>query len=585
MSDTTTGKNTFSTKTDAKPFIPSGQRQNNLAKNAPSFFPIYRQQNENDAVPTDYLNATPFYPSTTSLQSSYRYDDSADNYDQDGQDAYYYYQDNPLNIPFTFPPPSKKTVRSCFIPSSIQKYYEMETAAIINQEPPSDPRYKQIPPRYNSLKELSSAESDNITGSFGYLSSSYKVIDSQDGNPYMIRRFERVRTSGELVNSVLQTWKNISHPNIVSLTDCYIYNGALLFVHDYYPNAMSIRQKYMVENASKLTEDLLWCILIQLLSAIYLIHTQHLACRCINEMYILETGRNRFRIGSCGINDILDPKTNINEEQSRDMFQLAQMILTLGCIGNNQVNMKIFSSNYGSELVGIISQMWNNKPISCYQALNMATPQVIRALNSTFSASDFLSNCLGREINNSIYLRMLIKLGYINERPSFASNPRWSETGDRYLLKLFRDYLFHQEDDQGVANMDIGHIFDTLSKLEIGSEESIALHSRDGKNLLVCTYADIKRSLDSTFEELRSNSNFSDLRLSSSNRIPKRTMINQTISNTIPISIQSSIPTSLSPNPMVSPVSGVVASIPRYTDIPYQQNTMAYASQDHWANY
>ena len=40
--------------------------------------------------------------------------------------------------------------------------------------------------------------------------------------------------------------------------------------------------------------------------------------------------------------------------------------------------------------------------------------------------------------------RLLIKLGFINERPEHRRDDRWSETGDRYMLKLFRDYVFHQ---------------------------------------------------------------------------------------------------------------------------------------------
>eukprot|EP01043_Picozoa_sp_COSAG02_P025315 COSAG02_NODE_1418_length_12720_cov_20.079629_3_plen_54_part_00 len=38
----------------------------------------------------------------------------------------------------------------------------------------------------------------------------------------------------------------------------------------------------------------------------------------------------------------------------------------------------------------------------------------------------------------------MVKLGFINERPEHNRDERWSETGDRYMLKLFRDYVFHQ---------------------------------------------------------------------------------------------------------------------------------------------
>jgi len=38
------------------------------------------------------------------------------------------------------------------------------------------------------------------------------------------------------------------------------------------------------------------------------------------------------------------------------------------------------------------------------------------------------------------------KLGFINEIPEFARGFQWSETGDRYIIKLFRDYVFHLAD-------------------------------------------------------------------------------------------------------------------------------------------
>jgi PAB-dependent poly(A)-specific ribonuclease subunit 3 len=41
----------------------------------------------------------------------------------------------------------------------------------------------------------------------------------------------------------------------------------------------------------------------------------------------------------------------------------------------------------------------------------------------------------------------------------------WSETGDRYMLKLFRDYLFHQIDSSGVPWIDMAHIIQCLNKV------------------------------------------------------------------------------------------------------------------------
>lgn len=61
--------------------------------------------------------------------------------------------------------------------------------------------------------------------------------------------------------------------------------------------------------------------------------------------------------------------------------------------------------------------------------------------------------------------RLLVKLGFINERPEFESDPSWSETGDRYLLKLFRDYVFHQVYEDGSPVIDFAHVIECLNKV------------------------------------------------------------------------------------------------------------------------
>jgi hypothetical protein len=61
-----------------------------------------------------------------------------------------------------------------------------------------------------------------------------------------------------------------------------------------------------------------------------------------------------------------------------------------------------------------------------------------------YGVADALESHLTNEAENGRLLKLMIKLGCINERPEYQMNPHWAETGDRYVLKLFRDYLFHQ---------------------------------------------------------------------------------------------------------------------------------------------
>ena len=81
----------------------------------------------------------------------------------------------------------------------------------------------------------------------------------------------------------------------------------------------------------------------------------------------------------------------------------------------------------------------------------------------------------------------------------FAREPRWSETGDRYIIKLFRDYVFHQMDEQGNPVLNMSHVLTCLNKLDAGTDEKIMLVARDEQNCLVVSYKEIKACIDGAF--------------------------------------------------------------------------------------
>lgn len=106
----------------------------------------------------------------------------------------------------------------------------------------------------------------------------------------------------------------------------------------------------------------------------------------------------------------------------------------------------------------------------------------------------------------------------------FQGDPSWSETGDRYILKLVRNFVFHQTDDRGVPVLDMGHIVESLNKvctrpveprhnhadpllvtpqLDVGDPEEVLLSSPDAQTLLMASYDDMRRCLNSTYDELR----------------------------------------------------------------------------------
>lgn len=99
----------------------------------------------------------------------------------------------------------------------------------------------------------------------------------------------------------------------------------------------------------------------------------------------------------------------------------------------------------------------------------------------------------------------------------FACEPRWSETGDRYIIKLFRDYVFHQVDENGNPVVNLSHVLACLNKvsteeiyaigytksfssqLDSGTDERIMLVSRDEQSCLVVSYKEVKSCIDAAF--------------------------------------------------------------------------------------
>jgi PAB-dependent poly(A)-specific ribonuclease subunit 3 len=50
--------------------------------------------------------------------------------------------------------------------------------------------------------------------------------------------------------------------------------------------------------------------------------------------------------------------------------------------------------------------------------------------------------------------------------------------------------------------MDLGHVVTALNKLDTADEEKIVLASRDGKSLMVVSFGEVARCLESAFHEL-----------------------------------------------------------------------------------
>ncbi|XP_040023471.2 PAN2-PAN3 deadenylation complex subunit PAN3 isoform X2 [Gasterosteus aculeatus] len=273
------------------------------------------------------------------------------------------------------------------------------------------------------------------------------------------------------------------------------------------------------QHAGLLPESLIWAYIVQLSSALRTIHTAGLACRVMDPSKILITGKTRLRVNCVGVFDVLtfdSSQTNhlalMPQYQQADLVSLGKVVLALACNSlagiqreNLQKAMELVSINYSSDLKNLILYLLTEQ--SRLRSVNDIMPMIGARFYTQLDASqmrnDVIEEDLAKEVQNGRLFRLLAKLGTINERPEFQKDPSWSETGDRYLLKLFRDHLFHQVTEAGTPWIDLSHIVSCLNKLDAGVPEKISLVSRDEKSVLVVTYSDLKRCFDSTFQELQ----------------------------------------------------------------------------------
>jgi PAB-dependent poly(A)-specific ribonuclease subunit 3 len=440
----------------------------------------------------------------------------------------------------------QRTAHDFFIPDSLredlQKKSEAARQTVSNSTLP-------VVEQYHSLFCLDMSSQKN-TAPFGYTSLIYKAVSSKDGKTYALRRLENFRLTSEIAIRSVQKWKRVLNASVVTIHEAFTTrawgDSSLILVTDYHPNSKSLADEHFKQpmqrlhgrqpTSSNVPEQVIWGYTVQIASALKAIHGVGLAARLITPSKILVTSKNRIRLNACSIMDIVhfDNAKTLQELQADDFVQLGRLIL---CIANNnptahlqmQKSMDNISKSYTTRLKECVQFLLNpqssagspssptgpglmHKDIDNF--LGGIADQFASVFDSELHAQDALTVTLGRELESSRIVRLLVKLNMINERPeldasqnmpgSSAVNPSsaWAETGERYYLKLFRDYVFHQVDANGRPVTDLAHVLDCLNKLDAGTDEKIPLISRDEQNVLIVSYREVKRALESSFQDL-----------------------------------------------------------------------------------
>ncbi|KAG1651820.1 hypothetical protein FOA52_008453, partial [Chlamydomonas sp. UWO 241] len=228
---------------------------------------------------------------------------------------------------------------------------------------------------------------------------------------------------------------------------------------------------------------------------------------------ILVTGFGRVRVGATGVMDALSPGETQDPEDLHHLHRaeltaLGQTLLSLVCAGmNGTPSLDVCAAHYTIELTRIVAALLASAEggqLSSWRQLAAAlADRTIAEMDNAALFGNQVVSELSKELENGRLMRLMAKLGFVNERPELYGDTQWADTGDRYLLRLFCDFVFHQTSSEGQPVLDWGHVVECLNKLDAGVPEKILLLSRDEKSMLVVSYADLKRCVENSYVALR----------------------------------------------------------------------------------
>ncbi|KAI9783367.1 MAG: PAB-dependent poly(A)-specific ribonuclease subunit 3 [Geoglossum umbratile] len=416
----------------------------------------------------------------------------------------------------------QRTAHDFFISDAVREELQRKSEASLQILPNSS-----LPAHIDHFHSLVPLDTTNQKSAaiFGYPSWVYKAVSRKDGHTYALRRLEGYRLTNEKAIRSVQSWKRVSNSSVVTIHDAFTTrafgDSSLVFVMDYHPLSKTLADNHFGTtgrfqgrpSGPHVPEQVLWSYIVQISSALKTIHSSGLSARLIEPSKVLLTNKNRIRLNSCAIFDVVQHESQlpVPELQQDDLVQFGRLIMSIATINPAAVHnipkaIEHVGRLYSTELKDCIlwllspSNPQNSKGID--QFLGGIAGHLAMNFDNTLHYDDQLHTELNREMENSRILRLMTKLNFINERPEFAQNEQWSETGERYFLKLFRDYVFHQVDAQGNPVIDLAHVLTCLAKLDAGVDEKISLVSRDEQNCLIVSYKELKRGVEAAFQDL-----------------------------------------------------------------------------------
>jgi len=335
-------------------------------------------------------------------------------------------------------------------------------------------------------------------------------------------------TNENAILSVMKDWRRIKSACIVTVHEIFTSrefgDSSLIFAYDYHPLAKTLLELHFqqissarVRNPSTISEDTLWCYICQITTALKVIHAAGLAARCIELSKIIVDSK-RIRLAACSILDVVQfesgSQRSVQDLQQEDLVKFGKLMLSLATNTLPSIlkipvaleSLNKFSATLREAITWLVTPSTPEGHKNIEHFVNGISPQMTNWFDIALQDSDETKLHLARELENGRVARIMMKLDIINDNPNLPNMPNWSETGERYPLKLFREYVFHQVDRDGKACVSLGHILACINKLDAGIDEYVPLTTHDNESSLIVTYRELKNAFERSFNEILKHS-------------------------------------------------------------------------------
>lgn len=409
--------------------------------------------------------------------------------------------------------PNERTPESLFIPNDLREELVKRNLASL-QVFPLGGATPTIVQDYFGLVSLDFNNSSGTRDTYqGHQNSLYKVFSNLDGKLYLLRRIHDVKGLDHVqISATYQAWSKVASANVVKLTDLFLTtkfgDSSLCAVYDYYPLAKSLYDSHFASfPLTPITQEYLWTYLVQLTNAMKAVHSVGLAMGNLDWDKVIVTGPpGRIKLSGCGAIDVLrfNDHRDLHAEQQEDFTKVGNLLRNLASkIGPNKepsIDELVVEENFKNVLKYLLNKENGNKDLKTLTMLFY--DKLFSCIDSSLSYTEHTEGILSRELENGRLFRLMCKLNCIYGRMESRIDVNWSESGGKFPIVLFYDFVFHQVDASGQNILDLTHVLRCLNKLDAGVSEKIVLATPDEMNCIIISYKELKDLIDYTFRSL-----------------------------------------------------------------------------------